>query len=78
MNSTNLDRILAKIEYFVAWALVAFLSVIGLSIVTTQPIYSCFYFLIAFVLYPHNSIRDYQRFIIVFVAFVTGMWLGLV
>ena len=78
MDSAKLDRILAKIEYFVAWALVATLFIIGLGIIPTQPILSCFYFVVAWIIYPHNSIPDYQKFIIVFLAFFIGIWLGLV
>lgn len=78
MDSTNLDRILAKIEYFVAWALVAVLSIIGLGIIRTQPIFSIFYFAVAWIIYPHNSIPEHQKLIIVFIAFLMGILLGLI
>ncbi|MBO3458488.1 hypothetical protein G7B40_024985 [Aetokthonos hydrillicola Thurmond2011] len=78
MYSTKLDRILAKIEYFVAWALVAVLSVIGLGIIPTKPVFSCFYLAVAWIIYPHNSIPDHQKLIIVFLAFLVGIWSGLI
>lgn len=78
MGSANLDKILAKIEYFVAWALVATLSVIGLGIIPTQAIFSCFYFVVAWIIYPHNCIPDHQKLIIVFLAFLMGTLLGLI
>jgi len=78
MDRTNLDRILAKIEDFVAWALVAALSVAGLGNIPTQPISSCFYFVVAWVVYPHNPIPHYQKIIIGSLAFLMGICLGLI
>ncbi len=78
MGSTNLDRILAKIEYVVAWALVAALSVAGLSNIPTQLISSCFYFVVAWVVYPHNPIPHYQKIIIGSIAFLMGICLKLI
>ena len=75
--NTKLDRVLAKVELFVAWSIVAILSVVGLSNLG-QPIFSCFYFLLAWIICPRNSLRNYQKFIIVLIAFVSGIWLGLI
>ncbi|MDF5733401.1 MAG: hypothetical protein PUP92_36845 [Rhizonema sp. PD38] len=75
--NTKLDKVLARLELLVAWFIFAILSVIGISNLG-QPIVSCFYFLIAGIICPNNSLPNYQKFIIVLIAFISGMWLGLI
>ena len=75
--NTKLDRVLAKLELFVAWFIVAILSVLGISSLA-QPIYCGFYFIVAWIICPNNSMPNYQKFIIVLIAFISGMWLGLI